>query len=161
MKTIASMTLDELRSKLHQELALYRRTGDTREGIYSAALDVKNEIKQRLGFEEANRSWLETMQTVHQEQQKAIDANKAAIEALPKRLEKCPAVIQYINHRREIAMRTIIPHRIQFGTSQWHPEPQWLMIAYDMDKNAWRTFAMTDVLSWRPPPWQPPSDASA
>ena len=54
--------------------------------------------------------------------------------------------ILYRNYRGETAMRTVRPSRIWFGTTDWHPEPQWLMEAVDLDKGAERSFALRDIL---------------
>lgn len=56
--------------------------------------------------------------------------------------------IRYTNYRGETAIRTIIPDKIWFGSSQWHPEPQWLMDAFDVEKDAHRTFALKDIHAW-------------
>lgn len=50
----------------------------------------------------------------------------------------------YKNYRGEISLRTAEPKRLFFGTSQWHPEHQWLLLAYDIDKEEERTFALKD-----------------
>ena len=57
--------------------------------------------------------------------------------------------ICYTNWRGETAYRNIVPGRIRWGSNEWHPGPQWLMDAYDLDKKASRTFAMEDVLEWK------------
>ena len=31
---------------------------------------------------------------------------------------------------------------LRFGSTQWHPEPQWLLQAWDVDKDAERDFAL-------------------
>jgi predicted DNA-binding transcriptional regulator YafY len=59
-------------------------------------------------------------------------------------------VIGYTNHRGQHAERNILPVSIEFGSTQWHPEPQWILVALDMDKRADRHFAMKDITSWRP-----------
>lgn len=58
--------------------------------------------------------------------------------------------ILYTNHRGETAVRKILPKRIWFGATEWHPLEQWLLDAEDLDKKEGRTFAMKDVLSWHP-----------
>ncbi|TAL51163.1 hypothetical protein EPN81_00685 [Patescibacteria group bacterium] len=58
--------------------------------------------------------------------------------------------ILYTNYRNETALRRIVPRAIRFGSSDWHPEPQWLLDAYDLQKNAERSFAMSDIQSWQP-----------
>lgn len=57
-------------------------------------------------------------------------------------------VIKYTNHRNETSLRNIIPKRIWFGKTDYHPEEQWLLEAYDCDKQADRNFAIKDILSW-------------
>lgn len=57
-----------------------------------------------------------------------------------------PLVIGYLNHRKELELRAIKPHHVFFGSTQWHPEPQWLLEAWDEDKQAIRTFAMKDFI---------------
>jgi predicted DNA-binding transcriptional regulator YafY len=57
--------------------------------------------------------------------------------------------IRYRNWRGEVADRRIMPHSIWFGSTQWHPESQWLLDALDLDRNEVRSFAMKDILEWR------------
>lgn len=59
-------------------------------------------------------------------------------------------VIDYTNHRGERSKRTIEPLTLFFGSNQWHRNPQWLLDAWDVDKQAARNFAMKDVHSWEP-----------
>lgn len=61
-------------------------------------------------------------------------------------------VIRYTNYRGETAVRRIVPIAIRFGSTQWHPSPQWLLEAFDLDRDAQRSFAVKDVLEWRPDP---------
>ena len=56
--------------------------------------------------------------------------------------------IVYTNYRNETSVRKIIPERIWFGKTEWHPEDQWLLDAYDVDKNAKRSFALKDIRVW-------------
>ncbi len=56
--------------------------------------------------------------------------------------------ILYTNYRNETKIRTIIPIRIWFGETDWHPEKQWLLDAYDFEKDAERSFAIIDIKSW-------------
>ena len=57
--------------------------------------------------------------------------------------------ILYTNYRNETSERRILPRRIWFGKNEWHAEPQWLMDALDLDKDAERTFAIAMIHSWR------------
>ena len=56
--------------------------------------------------------------------------------------------IVYTNYRGETAIREIVPKRIWYGKTDWHPEEQWLLDAYDPGKGADRSFAMKDVRVW-------------
>ena len=59
--------------------------------------------------------------------------------------------IDYTNHHGERAIRRIIPRHIFWSSgNEWHPEPQWLLYARDLEKDADRTFAMKDIHSWKP-----------
>lgn len=55
-----------------------------------------------------------------------------------------PLVITYRNYNGIISMRRIIPITTYFGCTKWHPEPQWMMRAFDLDKQAERDFALKD-----------------
>lgn len=57
--------------------------------------------------------------------------------------------IRYTNYRGETADRRIVPLRIRFAATDWHPEEQWLLDAIDVDKGAERSFALRDIHSWR------------
>ncbi|MER9875619.1 hypothetical protein [Mesorhizobium sp. M0195] len=50
--------------------------------------------------------------------------------------------LAYTNWRGETSIRTITPDKVYYGTTEWHPEPQWLLTAYDHDKLAVRDFAL-------------------
>jgi predicted DNA-binding transcriptional regulator YafY len=58
------------------------------------------------------------------------------------------AVIDYINHRGEQRPRTILPLTLRWGSTEWHPEPGWLLEAYDFEKQAQRSFACKDIIKW-------------
>ena len=58
--------------------------------------------------------------------------------------------IHYTNYKHETAWRTIVPGLIRFGATEHHPEPQWLLEAQDVAKDAQRTFAMRDIHEWKP-----------
>lgn len=51
-------------------------------------------------------------------------------------------VLEYTNHRGERGHRRVIPQRVWFGSTTWHPDEQWLLEAYDVDRGAQRDFAM-------------------
>jgi predicted DNA-binding transcriptional regulator YafY len=56
----------------------------------------------------------------------------------------------YTNWRGETAERAVVPSSIEFGATEYHSEPQWLLKAWDLDKQAVRDFAMKDISNWRP-----------
>ncbi len=58
------------------------------------------------------------------------------------------ARIRYKNWSGIVSWRTILPERILFGSTEWHPEEQWLLQAWDADKNERRFFAMRDIQKW-------------
>ncbi len=56
--------------------------------------------------------------------------------------------IVYTNYKGVTGERKIIPIEILFGHTDWHKEDQWLLRAFDVQKNAERTFAIKDIKSW-------------
>ncbi|WP_197434739.1 hypothetical protein [Agrobacterium vitis] len=60
-----------------------------------------------------------------------------------------PVTLTYTNYRGETSERTILPKHIWFGSTEWHPEPQWLLTAFDLGKQDVRDFALKD---FAPPP---------
>ena len=57
--------------------------------------------------------------------------------------------IRYTNHRGETADRRIVPRALLWGQTEWHPEEQWLLEAFDLERKAYRHFAMANVHEWR------------
>lgn len=55
-----------------------------------------------------------------------------------------PVALTYTNWRGETSVRSIIPRGVWFGSTEWHPEPQWLLRAWDTEKDAERDFALKD-----------------
>ncbi|MCD1645211.1 hypothetical protein [Aurantimonas coralicida] len=58
-----------------------------------------------------------------------------------------PTVLKffYTNWRGETAERTVMPQSIYFGSTRWHPEPQWLLRALDMNRLEDRDFALAGI----------------
>jgi hypothetical protein len=56
----------------------------------------------------------------------------------------------YVNWRGEGAIRHVIPGSIIFMQTKWHPEPQWVLHAFDIQKKEHRHFAMKDITGWTP-----------
>jgi hypothetical protein len=56
--------------------------------------------------------------------------------------------IDYTNWRGQRSRRRIMPIRIEFGSTEYHPEPQWFVVAIDIEKTDERKFSMKDIHSW-------------
>jgi hypothetical protein len=52
-----------------------------------------------------------------------------------------------MNHRQEVRIRHISPIRVWFGSTAWHPQPQWMMEVFDIEKRARRDYAMSGLFS--------------
>lgn len=57
-------------------------------------------------------------------------------------------MIEYTNWRGEKSTRKIIPEKIYFGNTEWHPHPGWLLVAFDLEKGEMRHFALKDIHNW-------------
>ena len=51
----------------------------------------------------------------------------------------------YRNWRGEPAACRVGAMSVWFGSTKWHPEPQWLMRAIDLEKMETRDFSMKDM----------------
>ena len=58
--------------------------------------------------------------------------------------------INYTNWKNETEDRHIVPLEVWFGHTEWHPADQWLLRAWDLDKNAERSFDIQSIHSWVP-----------
>lgn len=56
----------------------------------------------------------------------------------------------YRNHTGKYRIRKAIPKSIQFTKTEWHPEMQWILLAYDVEKKADRSFALKDCDFYNP-----------
>ena len=57
-------------------------------------------------------------------------------------------IIDYTNYKGERRRRKITPKNIAFKSTEYHPQTQWVLHAYDEDKKDFRDFAMTNIHSW-------------
>ena len=57
-------------------------------------------------------------------------------------------VFDYENYRGNKETRRVLPKRIWFGVTDWHPEPQWILDGFDLDRNALRSFAIDHISSF-------------
>jgi hypothetical protein len=107
------------------------------------------------------RWWTSGHQTDHSAAHPTLDAAKAAaqrdyerrilaalapasggVEARP----NAPChIVEYTNWRGETARRAIIPIRMWWGKTEWHPQEQWMLTAWDVEKEATRDFAWQDM----------------
>lgn len=51
----------------------------------------------------------------------------------------------YVNWKGRAGKRRATIKRLVYGSNEWHPEPQFLLEAYDEDKCDDRTFAVRDI----------------
>lgn len=56
----------------------------------------------------------------------------------------------YTNHKGSEGPRQAEPMAIRYGSSNYHGQPQWLMLGYDYKKDAPREYAMRDMVNVRP-----------
>ena len=65
--------------------------------------------------------------------------------------DDCPEMIkfEYTNYKGITSIRHVVPEGIRFGHTKWHKEDQWLLKAFDLDKNAIREFAVKDIKGWK------------
>lgn len=50
--------------------------------------------------------------------------------------------VRYTNYRGETSVRHIAPISIRFTSTEQHPEPQWILRAFDRSESAIRDFAL-------------------
>jgi len=62
--------------------------------------------------------------------------------------EPAAVTFTYTNWHGETAVRRVLPTGLIFAANEWHPEPQWLLRGFDLDKEVNRTFAMKDITGW-------------
>ncbi|MEI6849608.1 MAG: hypothetical protein WCK29_01075 [archaeon] len=62
--------------------------------------------------------------------------------------EVCLKVI-YKNYKGEVGERRIIPMEVYYGSNEYHKSEQWLMKVWDLDKNAFRDYALRDIIEWK------------
>lgn len=63
-----------------------------------------------------------------------------------------PQRVTYTNWRGETSEREILPLYIWFGSTEWHPKPQWVITAKDIGKGVERDFALSGFTHPAPEP---------
>lgn len=76
-------------------------------------------------------------------------AKTVAAKKQPLHIDK-PILLDYTNWRGERGVRRVVPIRCEYGANEWHKTPQWLMIGWDLEKQAERTFALSGIHSMQP-----------
>ena len=56
---------------------------------------------------------------------------------------------EYTNYKGVTSTRRIVPMKLFFGSTHYHPEEQYILTAYDIDKKEDRDFAMKDFKDHR------------
>lgn len=56
--------------------------------------------------------------------------------------------ILYTNWKGETRLRKVLPLNIEFKSTDWHKEEQWILNAIDVEKNEERGFAIKDIKNW-------------
>ncbi|AKU43503.1 hypothetical protein CPT_Sansa99 [Caulobacter phage Sansa] len=57
-----------------------------------------------------------------------------------------PFEFVYRNYRGEITPRKVRPIAVWWGKTEWHPEDQWMLRAFDVEKEEPRDFAIRDIM---------------
>jgi len=84
----------------------------------------------------------------------ALSTSPTPAEIGETRADGEPVEIGYVNWRGEYSRRHILPTGIFWGSTEWHPKPQWLIEAMDVEKGVLRTFALADI-GTKPPTEEP------
>jgi len=61
---------------------------------------------------------------------------------------KRPLKFFYRNWRGEYGYRTVMDPTMWYGSTEFHKDPQWIMRAYDVEKDAFRDFAVNDIIEF-------------
>ncbi len=59
-----------------------------------------------------------------------------------------PLTFTYSNHKGITSSRKVMPINLYWGSTEYHEEYQWLLKAFDLDKNEIRVFAVRDIISF-------------
>jgi predicted DNA-binding transcriptional regulator YafY len=55
----------------------------------------------------------------------------------------------YTNHKGITRRRMVQPLRLEFTSTAWYPEPQWILFAADVESGEVRGFAMERISQWQ------------
>lgn len=72
---------------------------------------------------------------------------------------------EYRNHVDNYELRRVVPVSLSWGTTEFYPEPTWLLRAWDIERTDWRVFNWKNIqfacnlVEWKPgPPTEKPTD---
>lgn len=88
----------------------------------------------------------------------ASDQSSTEDKTMADATEIPPLTFTYTNWRGETATRTVRPIGISYASTEWHPEPGWLLHAYDDEKKAGRDFAFSGFAAPQPAASDVPHD---
>lgn len=73
--------------------------------------------------------------------------------AMPAAPEDGPKIvlIDYTNHAGVRKVREILPFEFHFMSNEWHPQQQWLLEAFDYERDDVRYFAVSGIHRWGKP----------
>lgn len=55
----------------------------------------------------------------------------------------------YKNYRGKEELRHVLLKEIRWGSTEWHPQEQWLLRAWDYARGEYREFAMKNIISFK------------
>jgi hypothetical protein len=135
------------------------------ENIRESLLDIRTSVKNASGAIESNQvvdkdvhgtltrvlskidAALDTLHsaalTPHGEEAAATPAPQHL--SMGSTLPQIPAQFSYTNYKGEHEVRNVYPIGLWYGSTEWHPEKQWFIHAFDIDRNGRRDFALKDI----------------
>lgn len=73
---------------------------------------------------------------------------KKSLPQQPRPEDRRVVWVWYKNYRGETARRRIRPIEMVWTKTEFHPEEQWILLCWDLDKNEARAFAMSGITMW-------------
>ncbi len=52
---------------------------------------------------------------------------------------------RYVNHRGQDELRDVVFRGLDYGSNEWYPDKQWFMRCYDVERDAYRSFALARI----------------
>lgn len=56
-----------------------------------------------------------------------------------------PVWVDYTNYRGERRVRAVLPLKVVFAATAYHPTPQWLLVVTDLERGEERTLAFSGI----------------